>query len=125
MRAGRLDRLITIQRRTSSPDDAGEPTDSWSTITPARRPASMMPVRGDERFSADQYSAKGQVEFRIRWSLAVADLSPLDRVLYPAPASGSEAGAATLAIYNIIETQEIGRREGLAIIAYRQADVTT
>src|ERR671925_891888 len=103
MRAGRLDRLITIQRKTSAPADSGEPVESWSNLVPAHRPASVTPVRGDERFSGEQYAAIGQVDIRVHYSIGLADLSPLDRILYPAPAAGGEGNVNSRHIYNIIE----------------------
>lgn len=124
MRAGRLDRLITIQRKSETPSDSGEPVVTWINLAPARRPASVTPVRGEERFSGEQYAATGQYDFRVHYSSVLADLTPLDRILYPAPADGGEASVATTAIYNILYVSEIGRREVLSIIAYRQADVT-
>jgi head-tail adaptor len=123
VRAGRLDRLITIQRRTDTPSDSGEPVPTWSNIV-ARRPASFMPVRGDERFSGEGYVATDQVEFRVRYSSEIATLNPKDRILYPAPDVGEEDDAATRAVYNVIEVRELGRRAGLQIFAYRMPDVT-
>lgn len=125
MRAGRLDRLITIQRKTVTHSDSGEPIDTWANIDDAtRRPASMSPVRGDERFGGDQYVAKDQIEFRIHYSESLAELTPVDRVLFPAPIAGEEGNAATRTIHDIIAVHEIGRREGLQIITARRADVT-
>lgn len=129
MQAGRLDRLVTIQRHTTALGDDGHPTDSWSTLGEQRRPASMRPLRGDERFSAPQYVASEQVEFRIRYAATVDDLSPKDRIIYPA-FTDAEVGASpspdaeTRRVYDIIAVHEIGRREGLQIFTARRSDVT-
>lgn len=124
MRAGRLDRLITIQRKTSTASSSGEPQESWSDIV-TRRPASLAPVRADERFAGPQIGATEQVEFRIRYSQDVADLSPLDRIIYPALSADSPDESSTgNRRYDILAVHEIGRREGLQIIAFRRPDVT-
>jgi hypothetical protein len=84
----------------------------------------VTPVRGDERFTAEQFVAKQQVEFRIRYSSTVADVNPLDRIIYP-PDEGSPSDspmAAESQIFDIIEVSQIGRREGLKIIAARRAE---
>jgi head-tail adaptor len=88
----------------------------------SRRPASIAPVQGDERSSAAQWIAKEQVEFRIRWSLSVADVSPLDRIVYPAQSADSPDLPVARSIFDIMAVHEIGRREGLQILAARSAD---
>lgn len=122
MRGGRLDRLITIQRKTSTASDSGEPQDTWTTIAPLRRPASMAPVRGDERFNIPQISALEQIEFRIRYSSDVAALSPQDRIIHPALSADSPEPAVRK-IHDVLAVHEIGRREGLQIITQRRPDV--
>ena len=126
MRAGRLDRLITIQRKTETYSSSGAPMDGWAVVGVTRRAASYRPLRGDERFSDPQRVADEQVEFSIRYSTDVAELSPLDRIIYPA-LSGDSPGdvPATRHIYDILAVPEIGRREGLRITAVRRADVTS
>jgi head-tail adaptor len=118
MRAGRLDRHITIQRKSSSYSDTGEPIDTWSALA-ADKPASVSPVRGEERFSGEQYIARQQTEFRVRWSSDLADLTPLDRIIYPSADAGDPP---TASIYDVMAVHEIGRREGLQIITARQTD---
>ena len=121
MRAGRLDRRITIQRKSEIQSASGQPVITWATLPTAQRLwASMTPASGDERFTDPQVAAKQQVEFKIRWSLFVADLSPLDRIVYPAINSGDTP--APTAIYDILAVHELERREGLSIIAFRRAD---
>ena len=66
-----------------------------------------------------------QVEFRVRYSSAISDLTPLDRILYPAPAEGDEGDVVGNLIFNVVAVHEIGRREGLSIITTRHADWTT
>lgn len=124
MRAGRLDRLITIQSKASTISASGGVTEAWTTIA-NRRPASMSPVRGDERFSAPGIVAFEQIEFRIRYSADVADLSPQDRIIYPALGTDSPAEVPEeRRIHDVLAVLEIGRREGFQIITQRRPDVT-
>lgn len=84
----------------------------------------MRPVRGEERFSGEQIVGNEQIEFWVRYSSEVANLSPLDRVIHPALSENSpEDEPGTRRIYNILAVHEIGRREGLQIITERRADV--
>lgn len=124
MRAGRLDRLITIQRKSSTPSDSGEPVETWTNVA-ARRPASASPVRGEERFTGEQLVAKDQIEFRTHYSELLVTLSAIDRVLYPAPEIGEEASAPERTIHDVLAVHEIGRREALQIITARRTDVST
>ena len=122
MRAGRLDRRITIQRKSAAQDDAGEPIEAWTTLVGPRW-ASVVPAKGDERFAAPAYAAKEQVEFQVRWSQDVASLTPLDRIVYPAVEDTSPPAAIDAAsVYDILAVHEIGRREGLRILTFRRAD---
>lgn len=123
MRAGRLDRLITIQRVTKTLSDSGEPQETWTTLI-ARRAAGYRPLKGDERFTGQQVIGTEQVEFRIRYSADVADLSQLDRIVYPALSEESPADDSdTRSIFDVLAVNEIGRREGLLIITQRRSDV--
>lgn len=122
MRAGRLDRLIDIQRATATLSDSGEPQETWANLV-ARRPASYRPMNGGESYGPPQLTASQQVEFRIRYSSTVADLSPKDRVIYPAVNEGDTPPEAR--IFDILSVNEIGRREGLQIVAKRHADGAT
>jgi head-tail adaptor len=125
MRAGRLDRFITIQRDSNSVSASGAPSKTWTTIV-SRRPASMTPVKGEERFNQPQINAQEQIEFRIHYSSDVADLSPLDRIIHPALGTDSPSDdPLERHIHDILAVHEIGRREGLKIITQRRPDVTT
>lgn len=126
MRAGPLDRLITIQRNTPTSGEDGQPSDSWATVGVLRRHASMRPVRGEERFMTPQFVALEQIEFRIRYSGAVANLNPLDRIIYPALTTAEvddDAAISGRRIHDVMVVHEIGRREGLLITTSRRVDV--
>lgn len=125
MRAGRLDRRITIQRKTVTMSSSGEPVETWTAVGAMRRAASKTPVRGDERFSTPQLVAREQVEFGVRYSADVAALTPQDRIIEPALEEASPANEPrSRDIYDVLGVHEIGRREGLRIITARRADVT-
>jgi head-tail adaptor len=116
MRAGTLDRRVALQRQSTSPSDSGEPQILWTTI--AQRWALKMPVAGIERYGGEQLEAKEQVEFRLRWSLDIADLQPADRLIEPAQDASSPPGRS---VYDIIAVLEIGRHEILRVITTRRA----
>jgi len=86
-----------------------------------RRSAWMKPISGDERFTAMQWVASQQVEFRVRWSQLLAQLNPLDRIIYPS-STDAESPAMESRIYEIIEVNELGRRESLQIKTARRAE---
>jgi SPP1 family predicted phage head-tail adaptor len=117
MQAGKLDRKISIERRTDTRDAYGQPIPTWERIG-LTRSARRFPVAGDERFSSDQFIAREQIEFTIRWASDLSDLNSKDRVVYPATTSPIDSE-----IYEIIAVHEIGRREGLKIITARRSEV--
>ena len=128
MQAGKLDRLITIQRATKTQGLDGHPSEAWTSIGALRRPASMRPLRGDERFNDPQWVANEQIEFRVRYASGIADLEPKDRIIYPAITSAElndspQPDVEERRIHDIIAVHEIGRREGLQIITVRRTDV--
>lgn len=125
MRYGRLDRKVTIQRKATTVGDDGSEVETWSDLA-ARRWASVNPVSGDERFAVPEIGANQQVEFQVRWSSNVADLTPLDRIIYPVvPLTSPETPTPDRSIYDIAAVHEIGRRRGLRIIATRRTDVSS
>lgn len=124
MRAGRLDRLITIQRKTVVESASGELVETWTTII-NRRAAGYRPMKGDEQFTGKQLVGREQVEFRVRYSADLAPLSQQDRIVYPALSDESpEDEPDTRDIYDVLAVHEVGRREGLLIITQRRSDVT-
>lgn len=118
--SGTLDRRIDIERKTVSSAPSGQDIETWEKLVSAR-PAAMYPIRGDERFTAAQFIANQQVDFRIRWSPAVADVNPLDRVIYPTREVSSPDMFGT-DVYDIMEVIEEGRRQYLKIRTSRRAE---
>ena len=111
MRAGDLDRRITLQRATAVQDAMGEPIKTWSDI--ARVWAKKLESRRMAREAPDAGEARAALRrrtFEIRWSSAVADLSPVDRLIFEGEP------------YDILGVTEIGRRVGLSIEAEARAE---
>jgi head-tail adaptor len=121
MRHGRIDRRVALQRKTKTVDISGQVTETWATLSV--RWASVAPVSGDERFAVPQIGARQQTEFQVRWSAAIADLSPLDRTVYPVPpATSPPTPVPGTSVFDISAVHEVGRREALRIIAERHTD---
>lgn len=106
--AGRLDRRIVIERLALVDDGYQKRPGSWAAL--ATRPAQYVPGRGSERFAAAAENATQPAAFRIRWSPAVADVSPADRV------------RALGRIWTIAGVAELGRREGLELMCVASDD---
>lgn len=116
MQAGKLDRKISIERRTDTRDAAGQPIPTWRRIGLTRW-AAVKPVTGSERFTADQVIGRQQTEFQVRWASDLSDLNPIDRIVYPVTSSPSDSE-----IYDILAVHEIGRRTGFSIITSRRSE---
>ena len=113
MRAGKLDIFITIQRKQVTQSSSGAEKVTWTNVS--TRPASIAPLLGDERFNGEQIVALEQVEFITRYASVIADLRRDDRVIYPVTNSPNENY-----IYDIVQASEIGRNEGIRIVAVRR-----
>lgn len=99
MRAGTLDRQITIEASAVVQDAYGDPVESWMLLATVW--AQVLPLRGSERFQAQQIDAELTTRFRIRYR---DDVTPLMRVAH----DGDR--------YEIEAVIEIGRREGLELL---------
>jgi head-tail adaptor len=120
VRAGKLDKRIAIQRKSITQSPSGQPVETWATV--ATRWAYVVPASAGERFSTPQLAAKQQTEFGIRWSQDIADLTPLDRLVYPIPSGSPPPPVPSTSIYGVLEVHEVGRHEGFRIIAVRRVD---
>lgn len=109
MRAGELDRRITLQRYSLTVDADNAPLEVW-TSDAAPVWASWRRASARETLAGAEVNAAATDVFEIRYSSDVADLNPKDRLAYQ--------GAG----YDIHSVQEIDRREGLRISATRRAD---
>lgn len=98
MRAGSLDRAITLQAFSNTVAPDGTPIAAWSDAATVR--AQLVEASTDEFLAGYGESDKTVAIFRIRW---LDGVSTAQRVLYQ---------GRTL---NIREVKEIGRRKGLEL----------
>lgn len=98
MRAGKLDRRIIIERAEVTTDDFGNDVESWMDVATVW--AQQRPVRGDERFSAQELAGTRVMSFHIRYR---SDLTSRDRIRF------KNHGDAVERTYNITDVREIGR----------------
>jgi SPP1 family predicted phage head-tail adaptor len=117
MRAGQLDTRVALQRKTTTYSSSGEPVETWSTLV--ERWSALRPLTGAEVNAAEQWVAREQTEFTVRWSQEIADLSPLDRVICPAD-DASVSPEVARSVYDIVAVHEVGRNEALRITAARR-----
>lgn len=100
MRAGKLDRTISIERVSVVMDDYGNAVETWTPLATVR--AQIIESSTEEFIRAYGASSETVTVFRARW---LSGVGLADRVTY--------AGA----VYNILGTKELGRRQGLEIRA--------
>lgn len=98
MRAGKLDRQITIERSTEALNDHGTSAETWTPIAAVR--AQLVEASTEEFRRAYGTSSDTVTIFRIRF---VDGVTLGDRVAY-----GEQH-------HNIKEIKEIGRRRGLEL----------
>ena len=111
MRAGRLDRRLTIRRATRTQNALGETVETWADVaTVWASKVDKATAEADARGSGEARAATITTHFRIRWSTTTAAVTPLDRVFV----GGRE--------FDVTGVREIGRREGVEIMATARAE---
>lgn len=100
MRAGNLDRRITLQSLTLTQDSYGSTTETWADFATVW--AEARPVLSRERFSAQHVAVEFDTVFRIRWLSGVLQTM---RISYDGK------------YYDIQSIVELGRRAGLELQA--------
>lgn len=111
MRAGNLDRRITIQSKSVTQSDSGEEAATWSDFATVW--AEKIENRGNERFVAHQFLGHPVKTFRFRWSRSVAqELTDKHRIIFDDRA------------FDITDIREIGRRVGIEIDCYAKGEET-
>jgi SPP1 family predicted phage head-tail adaptor len=94
MRAGKLDRRLTIQRATIVlTPPFNEPVETWVDVATVW--AQQRPNRGAERFSAQEINGEAVMTFHIRYR---SDVTVKDRIRYEGRT------------WNILDVREVGRR---------------
>lgn len=110
LQAGQLDRQITIQSATEAQATDGFPAKTWANIaTDPTVWAQVVPLRGRERFDAQQINAEVDTLFRTRWR---SDLTEQMRIVYDSTP------------YDITALTEMGRRDGLEILTVARIQET-
>lgn len=104
MKAGALDRRVTIERATVIQDPYGEEIETWAPL--ATVSAQVVQQSGREFLAAEAMQAEVRVLFRLRW---IEGIQETDRVSY-----GDR-------LHNIQEVKELGRREGLELMTVAAA----
>jgi SPP1 family predicted phage head-tail adaptor len=105
---GKLDRFITIQRKTVERNGLNEPVESWTTLRTVR--AHRHDASAGESYKAAEVNAELSARFTIRSTATTRTVTPSDRITY----SG--------AVYNITQVREITRNRWLEVDAVRRAD---
>lgn len=100
MRAGSLDRRVTILRREVSRNAHGEQVEEYEVLETVW--AQKLDATGRELFTSQTTIAEGTARFRLRYR---SDMLATDRLSY----DGRE--------YDIVQIAELGRREGTEIVA--------
>ena len=103
MRIGKLDRKITIQFRSISQNDYGEAVAAFSSSASVWAMLESKP-RGKENVRDGLETSQQNVNFLIRYSTDVSDVTAGDRVLYNSQ------------YYDIESVQEVGRNLSLRLI---------
>ncbi|GAA4111182.1 phage head closure protein [Aminobacter aganoensis] len=104
MRAGKLDRTITIERKSEAVSDSGAVVAAWTPVATVR--AEIVTSAASEFLTGFGEAESGNIAFRIRY---LAGITTADRVTY--------AGQ----VYDLKEVTEIGRRRGLELRAVATA----
>lgn len=108
MRAGELDRRITLMQYGISYNADNEPIEGFTPLATVW--ASAKPVSDGEKVRAAEVGATITMRFQIRYSSTVAVLNPKDCLVYQGK------------VHDISGVKELGRREGLEISAAAPTD---
>jgi SPP1 family predicted phage head-tail adaptor len=100
MKAGKLDRRIRLETKSATLDTYGQETVTWNLL--AEVWAEVLPTTGRELVASLQVTPEVMTKFRIRW---ITGFKESDRIVYQ-----NEP-------YDIVHIAEMGRREGLEIMA--------
>lgn len=108
MKAGALDRRLTLRRAAVEKNEFNEDERTWADFATVW--ASKEDVKDAERVRAAQTGASLTTRFRIRWSALASTVTAEDQLTCEGR------------LYAVVAVKEIGRREGLEITATAQAD---
>lgn len=100
MKAGKLDRRIRLETKTATLDSYGQESVTWGLL--AEVWAEVLPMSGRELIASMQVTPEAMTKFRIRW---ITGFNETGRIVYRNE------------IYEVTHIAEIGRQEGLEIVA--------
>jgi SPP1 family predicted phage head-tail adaptor len=109
MQSGAMDRRIRIDQAQEVRSESGEIVQTWLPLITTW--AERKPLQGSELFQAQQIAAKVDTRYRVRYR---SDVTP-----------GSDLRVVDLSDqreYDITAVLEIGRREGLELLASARAE---
>lgn len=114
MRAGKLDKLVRIERRSRTRDPgSGELVETWAPLGPSIS-AELIEGRPLERYAASQKIAEITAGWRMRYAPALLTLTPdLHRITYGA------------LVYDVKGATEIQRRQGVVVLCAARTEGLT
>lgn len=98
MRGGKLDKIIVIERVTTTVDEYGTPVEGWATVATVR--AQRIQSTTEEFMRGWGASSEAAMIFRIRH---MDGITLADRIRHDAR------------VFDLKEIKELGRREGLEL----------
>jgi len=101
----KMDRRITLQRRTATQDAYGEEIETWTDLDTVW--AQRWELRGSEQWQARQVIANVDAKYRIHYR---DGLTPVDRM--------TENGR----VFDVHSCVELGRREALELVVSARAE---
>lgn len=107
MRAGALDRRVTLRHATITKDEYNANVETWADLATVW--ASKADISDAERVRAQQTGARVTTRFQIRWNTTVSALTTRDQLVCEGRT------------YQVAAIKEMGRRSGLEITATAQA----
>lgn len=110
MRSGKLDRRITIQRKSITQSDSGQEIVTWVDFETVW--AEKIEAKGNERFAQQQLVGHALKTFRIRWSLRAEEITNEFRLMFDGRA------------HDITDVREDdrGRRTGILIDCFARGE---
>lgn len=108
MKAGSLDRRVTILRATNARNSFNEQVATWNTVATVW--AAVAPISDGERLRAGESLATRKHRFTVRHSALMATVDTRDRLKF----EGRE--------FDVNGVKELGRREGYEITATARAE---
>jgi SPP1 family predicted phage head-tail adaptor len=108
MRAGKLDRRITIQRNEPTTSSSGAQRENWVDV--ADWYAQSVPFKGGERYADQQLVGFGFVTLKLRWATEISELSVLHRFIL----DGWQ--------YDILDVRETVRREVIEVDGKKRSE---